>query len=254
MLLPIFKKIINNIIKLSGYEIVLAKKSDPIVSQNQEFIEIYNLCKPYTMTSRERMYSLYLSIKYIIKAGIPGDFVECGVWKGGNTMLISYILQNLGITNRKIYLYDTFEGMSKPTEVDLKTSKKEGSVFNQWQKQNKDNYNTWCYAGIDEVKQNMFKTGYPQENIKFIQGKVEDTIPNNLPNQIALLRLDTDWYESTKHELIHMFPILLVNGVLIIDDYGAWKGAKKAVDEYFYNKNILFNRIDDTGYIAIKTK
>jgi hypothetical protein len=85
-------------------------------------------------------------------------------------------------------------------------------------------------------------------------GKVEDTIPADIPEKIALLRLDTDWYESTKHELIHLFPRLQKGGVLIIDDYGFWKGARKAVDEYFAENNIqiLLNRIDDTGRMAIK--
>jgi O-methyltransferase len=83
---------------------------------------------------------------------------------------------------------------------------------------------------------------------------VEDTIPNNIPEKIAILRLDTDWYESTRHELVHLFPRLSPYGVLIIDDYGCWQGAKKAVDEYISENNlrIFLSRIDSTGRIAIK--
>ena len=77
-------------------------------------------------------------------------------------------------------------------------------------------------------------------------------IPKYLPGEIALLRLDTDWYKSTQHELIHLYPLLVGSGVLIIDDYGHWQGAKKAVDEYFSDKKILLNRIDYTGRISIK--
>lgn len=112
-----------------------------------------------------------------------------------------------------------------------------------------------CLSPLDETKQNVFSAGYPKDKIHFIKGKVEDTIPENMPKQIALLRLDTDWYESTKHELTHLFLLLQPNGVLIIDDYGHWKGARKAVDEYIPDKNIriLLNRIDYTGRIAIKT-
>jgi O-methyltransferase len=83
---------------------------------------------------------------------------------------------------------------------------------------------------------------------------VEDTIPASVPEQIALLRLDTDWYESTKCELEILFPRLVKGGVIIIDDYGCWQGARKAVDEYFNKNNIaiLLNRMDDTGRIGIK--
>ncbi len=101
----------------------------------------------------------------------------------------------------------------------------------------------------------MLSTGYPKEKIHLIKGKVEDTIPENIPKEIALLRLDTDWYESTKHELIHLFPLLKPNGILIIDDYGHWEGARKAVDEYISDNNIhiLLNRIDYSGRISVKT-
>jgi hypothetical protein len=111
-----------------------------------------------------------------------------------------------------------------------------------------------CEANIFEVKKNMALTNYPEDNIRYIKGMVEETIPANLPEKISILRLDTDWYESTLHELEHLYPLLSVGGVLIIDDYGHWQGAKKAVDEYI-SKNklrILLNRIDYTGRIAIK--
>jgi O-methyltransferase len=113
----------------------------------------------------------------------------------------------------------------------------------------------WCNAPMEGVQNVMSKTGYDRDKIHFVQGKVEDTLPSNSPEKIALLRLDTDWYESTRHELIHLFPLLSIDGVIIIDDYGYWQGAKKAVDEYFeeHNIKILLNRIDETGRIAIKT-
>jgi hypothetical protein len=100
----------------------------------------------------------------------------------------------------------------------------------------------------------MAMTNYPQDKLNYVVGKVEDTIPETLPRKIALLRLDTDWYESTLHELNHLYPLLTEGGVLIIDDYGHWQGAKKAVDEYIEKNKlkILLNRIDYTGRIAIK--
>ena len=90
--------------------------------------------------------------------------------------------------------------------------------------------------------------------VEFVQGRVENTLPAAAPPEIALLRLDTDWYESTRHELEHLYPRLVDGGVLIVDDYGYWQGARQAVDEYFgeTGEAILLNRIDDTGRIAVK--
>jgi hypothetical protein len=153
-----------------------------------------------------------------------------------------------GITDRKIYLYDTFEGMTMPGDNDGDWEKTE------WEK-NKVNeqINNWCLAPLEDVQANMATTGYPKENIFFIKGKVEETIPGTLPGKISLLRLDTDWYESTKHELNHLYPLLEKGGILIIDDYGAWPGARKATDEYFAaNGPVYLNRLDYTGRLIIK--
>ena len=200
------------------------------------------------MVEPERCYALYQAVLYIIRNGIKGDFAECGVWKGGSVMLIAYTLLEAGITNRKIYLYDTFEGMTKPGEKDGEKEKAE------WEK-NKVNeqLNNWCLSPLEEVQANMATTGYPKENIVFIKGKVEETIPGTIPGKIALLRLDTDWYESTKHELNIYTLCWKKDGILIIDDYGAWQGARKAVDEYFAaNGQVYLNRLDYTGRLVIK--
>jgi O-methyltransferase len=218
-----------------------------------EFESLYNRCRPYTMTSLERMYSLYQSTLYCIKANIPGDFVECGVWRGGSTMLIALILNKLNITNRKIYLYDTFTGMTKPTGYDKRIS--DGRLATKvWKSKQKETHNEYAYASLSEVRNNMKKTNFPHDNLVFVEGKVEDTIPTIAPKQMALLRLDTDWYESTRHELEHLYPILSDKGVLILDDYGHFTGAKKAVDEYFsaIASPILLHRIDYTGRTGIK--
>jgi hypothetical protein len=105
--------------------------------------------------------------------------------------------------------------------------------------------NEWCVAGVQSVRKNVLSTGYPEEKLHLVQGKVEDTLPAAAPERIALLRLDTDWYESTRHELVHLYPRLVPNGVLIIDDYGDWVGAKEAVDEFL-------SRMDNTGRLIIK--
>lgn len=220
---------------------------------DKEFWEIFELCKPFTMTSVERMFSLFSAVKYILSANINGSFVECGVWRGGSSMMIARMLYNRSITDRKLYLFDTFEGMSEPTRNDVDLSGAKADVLLKQNVNNKEE-SVWCLADLNDVQKNMRLTGYPEDNIVFVKGKVEDTIPKTLPGQIALLRLDTDWYESTKHELIHLFPNLETNGVLIIDDYGHWEGCRKAVDEYFSEsqQHILLNRVDYTGRIGIK--
>jgi len=244
------KKIIRKIINLTGYRIL--PQSDFVI--DKEFGAIYEKCKKQTMTSKERMYALYKAVKYIIESKIPGDFVECGVWKGGSAMIIAYTLLELNETDRKIYLYDTFKGMPKPTKEEIRVSKKANDAISIWQKAKTKNYNMWCFSPLSEAKNNVFSTGYPINKFVFIQGKVEKTIPEKMPSKVALLRLDTDFYESTIHELNYLFPIVTHNGVLIIDDYGHWSGSKKAVDEYFLGKPILLNRIDYTGRIGIKVE
>lgn len=215
------------------------------------FREILNFCIPYSMTSIERMYALYKAVEYVVKSKIPGDFVECGVWKGGSAMIIAKTLIMFGDTTRKIYLYDTFEGMPKPDERDIKIRTGINGVFT-WNLKQKNG--GWCNIPIDEVKQNLSKTKYPKQNIYFVAGMVEKTIPKNMPESIALLRLDTDWYTSTYHELVHLYPKLSRNGILIIDDYGSWSGARDATDTYFKEHaiNIYLHRVD-CGRFGIKT-
>ena len=252
-MIKILKKAITKSLRKAGYKIIKVPKPDSIIESDETFQRIYKETQEYTMTSKLRMYALYKAVVYIVKNEIPGDFVECGVWRGGSTMLIAHTLLDLGDTSRKIYLYDTFEGMAEPTESDF-TLTDQTLASERWSKDQTEEHNEWCYASLPEVKENMSSTKYPDSNMVFVKGKVEDTIPGTIPEKISLLRLDTDWYESTKHELKHMYPLLEKSGVLILDDYGRWAGAKKAVDEYFPKGRILLNTIDHSGRIGIKFK
>jgi hypothetical protein len=250
------KTVIRKILNSFGYEIVRAEEVNvpPDILGDKAFMEIYNACRPYTMTSVERMYALYHSVNYVLDSKIEGDFVECGVWRGGSSMLIAKCLAKRGQGDRKVYLYDTYEGMSKPDGFDVTVDSQEDAMGKFESTATSEDSSDWCYASLEEVQQNMRKTGYEQENITFVKGKVEDTIPGTIPGKIALLRLDTDWYQSTKHELEHLYPLLEKRGVLIIDDFGHWEGCKKAVVEYFDNAKdeVLLGRIDRAGRIVLK--
>jgi hypothetical protein len=207
------------------------------------------------MTSPERVNALIEAVRYVIRNGIEGAFVECGVWKGGSAMAMALALKQLGDESRDLCLYDTFTGMTTPDERDVSIDGINASkMFATTNVDDDDHKWFWCRSPLDEVTANVLGTGYPKDKVRFIQGKVEDTIPAEAPQKIALLRLDTDWYASTKHELIHLYPRLQPHGVLIIDDYGDWEGARRAVDEFIAEKDIhiLLNRIDATGRIAIK--
>lgn len=250
------KAAIRKVLNSFGYEIVKTNKIGipTDILSDKKFMEIYEECRPYTMTSPERMYSLYNSVNYVIDNDLPGDFVECGVWRGGSSMLIAKCLMKRGQHDRKIYLYDTYEGMSKPEEIDVTVDSNEDAQVKFDETALSEDSSDWCYASIEEVEKNMTGTGFKRDNLHFIKGKVEDTIPGTIPEKIALLRLDTDWYQSTKHELEYLYPLLEKKGVLIIDDFGHWEGCKKAVIEYFdaQEDSVLLGRIDRAGRIIIK--
>ena len=244
----LFEKLLRLILRRAGFDIVPFGVNDADPSD----LKIVQQAKPFTMTSAQRLLAMCDGISYVTRAGIEGDVVECGVWKGGSMLAAALKLMDAQSKERTLWLYDTFEGMSAPTDLDrdlfgqsaerqLETSDRSSAVA--------------AYSPLEEVKATMAKSNYPTPKIRYIKGKVEETIPAELPDKIALLRLDTDWYESTKHELMHLFPRLQPGGVLIIDDYGHWEGARQAVDEYLAKQKltVFLHRIDYSGRVMIKT-
>jgi len=229
----------------------LSQKKSNVFSEVDK--EILDTVSPYTMTSPERVFALINSIRDLQENSIHGDFVECGVWKGGSMLAAALTPDSLYNHDRDLYLFDTFSGMTNPTEEDIDISGINATDLLSQEERNEES-NIWCLAGVAEVKKTMAKSCYPEKQIHYVAGDVLDTLNDKAPEKIALLRLDTDWYESTKHELEVLFPRLVTGGVLIIDDYGHWKGAKKAVDEYFANNkvSISLHEIDYTGRIAVK--
>lgn len=236
---------------LAGIVAGRAQLFDPFTEP--EFAQIYRVCGKYTMTSWQRMYCLYKAVKYIVAANVEGDLVECGVWKGGSVMMMAHTLRAINSTDRRLYLYDTFEGMTAPTarDIDALSARPAGK---RWPRTSESNHARWNYAPIAAVQSNLNTTGYPQQKVIFVKGRVEETIPSGAPAKIAILRLDTDFYASTLHELRHLYPKLSVGGVLILDDYGYWRGARDAVDEYFSEiaRPPLLARVDYSGRVAVK--
>lgn len=224
----------------------------PQVIKDSEIKEILQAVKPYTMTSPERIVSLVDAVQHVIRHDIPGDIVECGVWKGGSMMAVAKTLQHFG-AQRNLHLYDTFDGMTEPEAVDADWMGQKAKALMDISE--KDNSEIWGYCPLEEVRRNLESTGYDGKLISYIKGAVESTIPDAIPETISLLRLDTDWYASTLHELEHLYPRLSVGGLLIIDDYGHWQGARKAVDEYLERTQtkLFLSRIDYTARIGVKT-
>ena len=248
------KNTVRPIFRRLGYDVVRFREEQAYPSDfSPEMRRIWDSVRPFTMTSAERVSALVDAVRYVVVNGIPGAFVECGVWKGGSSMAMALALQALEDRSRHLYLYDTFQGMSAPTDADVSINGEDAPATFDQTRTSADS-SDWCRSSLEEVKANMAGAGYPAGQVHYVQGKVEDTIPATLPASIAILRLDTDWYESTRHELLHLFPLLSSKGVLIIDDYGHWKGARKAVDEYFAETKVplLLNRIDYTGRIGVK--
>ena len=218
-----------------------------------EFVDFYEASREFTMTSVERMHSIYQGVRHVISQGIEGDFVECGVWRGGSCMRMARTLVALGETSRRIHLFDTFAGMTKPDDIDRR-SRDGAEMISRWEHFQREDHNGWTFASLDEVKANLATTGYPVENLVYVKGEVESTLPHAAPERIALLRLDTDWYQSTYHELVHLWPRMAPGSALLLDDYGSFDGARKAVDQYLEENHIglFLHRVDSTGRIALK--
>jgi len=194
---------------------------------------ILDRARSLTMTSTERQISLCRILDFVIANNISGDFVECGVWRGGSSMIAAMKFKESG-TNKRLWLYDTFEGMPAPDDsVDISHSEALASEILDRDSENKSESLTWAIGSEEEVRRNLSGTGFNIKSAKLIKGKVEDTIPAlGIPEEICILRLDTDWYSSTLHELNHLYPRVVPGGFIIIDDYGHWQGARKATDEY----------------------
>jgi len=238
-------------LRYAGYELVRGG-ANRISDQPAWVRDIIAQVQPFTITTPERITALCNAVEYVSKCGIPGNIVECGVWRGGSMMAAALSLMHLGDTSRILMLFDTFDGMTPPSDLDRDSNTRFSAT--ELLAVSPRTSRNWAVSPIQEVRGNLAKTAYPTQNIDLVKGPVEETIPGFAPDRIAILRLDTDWHASTKHELIHLYPRLASGGVLIIDDYGDWEGARKAVDDYIDEQGlkVLLVRIDRAARIAVK--
>lgn len=247
------KNFLRKALSITGYRVVrdLGAADPQLASLSAMERKILAAIEPYTMTSTARVLALLDAVKYVADNRLDGAFVECGVWRGGSSMAAALAFLACEGMTRDLYLYDTFAGMPAPGTLDRDWQ--DISAEEQLQKTARGT-GVWCEASAQEVVQNMSSTGYDMDKVKIVSGLVEDTVPSQAPGRIALLRLDTDWYSSVLHTLKHLYGRVVGGGVIIIDDYGHWKGAKKAVDEFLAERNLrpLLHRIDYTGRLFLK--
>ena len=217
---------------------------------DEETRAVIRAVRPWTMTSKEKLFALVTAVRYVVDQRIPGDIVECGVWRGGSMQAIARVLAQRGSTDRELHLFDTFEGMPPPSDDDIQRG---GPSATELLATKPKTAWVWAIADLEDVKAGMAHVDYPPERVHYHPGLVEDTIPAGAPEQIALLRLDTDWYASTKHELDHLYDRVPSGGVVIIDDYDYWDGSRKAVDEFIAQTGARLLLVPmASGRIAVK--
>jgi len=187
------------------------------------------------MTDYSSINTVFGICQRALNDNLEGDFVETGVWRGGlSAIFLRKILRQ--DNSKKLWLYDTFEGMPEPTAADKKmTIEDKRTATKKFKLVSDGEFSNWCRASLDVVRNTLscVTPDYADHTI-FVKGKVEDTLidSKNIPDKISVLRLDTDWYISTKAEMEILYPRVVENGYIIIDDYFHWSGCKKAVDEY----------------------
>jgi len=236
----LLKRTVKSAFHAVGLDVVRRQEPSPINQRyptelTREDREIVDYVKSRRLTSVEepRLWATVMACKYVVERGIEGDFVECGVWRGGLALAAAAVFRRHR-SARRVHLFDTFAGMTPPGERDTSLAD-DTPALAEFQRHDRATHNEWCYAPLDEVRGHFRDAGLLDDSIVFVQGDVRRTLddPSRLPAQIAVLRLDTDWYESTRKELRVLYPRLRVGGVLLIDDYGHWAGSRKATDEYF---------------------
>ncbi|HEV2446010.1 MAG TPA: TylF/MycF/NovP-related O-methyltransferase, partial [Candidatus Sulfopaludibacter sp.] len=210
----------------------------------------------HTMASLERLATLWQQVRYLDRYGIGGALVECGVWRGGCAGMMALAhLHAGGPATREIHLFDSFQGLPQP---DRRFDGMEAVAMAAGRADGVAAPIGACVASAEDSRQLLVDLiGYPSHLVKTHAGWFEDTLPLAAPavGPVALLRLDGDWYRSTKICLEHLYDQVSAHGVVVIDDYGHFRGCRKAVDEFVEKLGIpiLMNHIDYTGRFWVRS-
>lgn len=251
---------INELLERSlGVRVVRKSETDPSKGMEEAALLAMERANGRTLLDPVQQYSTYWAARYVGEQKIAGDVVEFGVWRGGASLLMLSGLMDAKSVDRSFYLFDTFAGMTEPSERDrwIASGKGAGEILRQSARRgdSRNRVDMRCIADIQDVVEGLRLTNYDQQKIHLVKGDVKETIATNLPATISLVRLDTDWYESTKLEIQASWPRLAIGGVAIIDDYDEWTGARDAIDEYFSELNEKpFLIKSGWGRIAVKVK
>lgn len=236
------KRLLQQLARQLGYRVERLYGPD-ITPEQRHMIE---RVRPWTTTGDDAILALIEATRYVEASRLSGAYVECGVWRGGSLLAIASELRRLGVNDRDLYGFDTFTGMTAPTSADVRYDGRSAT--------DPASMNLYDAPSPEQVAALVTTSGYHSAHVHMVAGPVEETLPAQAPDQIALLRLDTDWHASTLHELTMLYPRLARGGVLIVDDYGHWKGARQAVDEYFatIDRAPLLMRVDYSVRICVK--
>lgn len=204
-----------------------------------EFATLYRAIRPYTMSGNARLRGLYRAVHGALDRDVPGDIVECGTARGGSAALMGLVLRQRDAA-RRLWVFDTFEGLPQPTaedpDYDLATL-----------------YAGSCRGSLEEVTA-LFERLRIRDRSVLVKGLFQDTLPRSAVDPIAILHLDGDWYESVKVCLDALYDRVSSGGVIQIDDYGHWEGARRAVDGFMQDRGLRTELIelDYTGRQLVK--
>jgi O-methyltransferase len=205
-----------------------------------------------SLVADESLFTTILACSHVAAHAIEGDFVECGVYRGGNAIAAADVFRRRA-PGRAVWLFDTFAGMTAPTAVDVSVNGVSADA--KFRLHQKDGHNEWQFASLDDVRRNFARASLHEANARYVKGDVLETLKAGpLPDRISVLRLDTDWYESTKLELELLYPRLARGGVLIVDDYGSWEGSRRAVEEYFALHPRPYLQVCDSTRVGVKVQ
>lgn len=259
--IPLAKRITRSVkraFRMVGLDVARARPDNSFRLDNPDISdfewETWSDAEPYTAITAEGIVTVIRAVEHIINSGVPGDVVECGVWRGGTAMAVCRSFKQFGDSHRRLFLYDTFEGMTQPTDVDVYCDGRSATEMLADSPRSATERNTWVYAPIDMARSNILRTGISPERVEFVRGPVEHTLPTIAPERIALILLATEWYESTLHELRHLYPRLSAGGILVTADYGIWEGARRAVNEFFGGSRPFLTRVDTAMRVAVKPR